>query len=900
MAATLKYSPSTTFDESEILLPSQPIEESMITGGLIASNWGEGDKVIDLYTVKDLENNAGFPNDYNSKDWFNLRDLLIGGYQLKMVRAIPTNAHNASLKLKGISHLSSTTAWYDGSTVLDLEDVGDFYNSDVAEYQLDQSFTTTSKLQIIHKYVTTKETLAVAVCSNANHYEQPIFDEEIEVIQSNGWYQEPNSPVEYEKYKIARNTMTITDTDSSANTITVTGDYSSIVATTELYILATGLDETESYLPVTSATYDSATNTTVIVVSAISQNDKTGTASYLTGTNWKTLTTLLDDDVAIYSTSTSTWTKLELTTNQRYYFSDLGQVWYWSGSAWTRDPNANYLPVDTDRDGKNEYAVKNIFASNLYNSDNSLKSFKDIYKENLNFEYRYDANDNINSDDCLVFVFQMNEKDNIWYLKEQHYGSYLITSRDENNKPNNIERVILEDSNLIYAKIGEVNEYVISDIGESSTIDVASDLRDIQAGDKLPYEGVIVDGEVRDVAGTFTVVSASYSSPTTTITVAEDTSAMTRDAGSKISDTYAGRVSTNRNIYSDPYHVSYDIANKDASDGFPLSYLIVYDTAPVNSSSATITDYSDLTATDKNSSADTFLDRDNVDVDLLISFETEDEFGNHKQDKMGSIAATRTDCYAIVAPMDETLFLGYTKEEIMVHLIEQFGNQRDSLYTGTFTKFGKYSGCDSCTMKYIEDTYNNKYRWVSVAGDIARMTIESDYDSTRGVWTPIANENGELTNGIKYSYIPTEAQREELNKHSINTVFKNGKIQYPRVFSNYTSYRSTQANSLFKIRSVRMMLNKIENNMRDNIFPLYFKFKEDKNYKRIKDATDSFLNKILVGGGLYSFQVLFPEVPNEPSDTMTIYLKLGVTGILQKFNVKVEMTEQGVNIIEEV
>ncbi len=890
--ATLKYSPSTTITETENVLPTQPIEESMIVGGLIASNWGEGDKVIDLYTVDELIEESGYPNDYNAKDWFNLRDYLIGGKQLKMVRAIPTNAKNSSIKLKGISHLATNTAWYDGTIVKALERVDeDFYNSEVAEYNLDQVFTTTSKLQFIHKYVTTKQTLAVAVCSNANHYEQPIFNEQIDVIRSYGWYQAPTTPVKYEKYKVLRNSMTITDTDNVANTITVTGDYSSLAATTKLYLTAAGLTETDTYQAVTSATYDSATDTTVIVVAAITEDGKTGTATYLTG-DWKAIE-VADGEVLEYTTS---WAKKTLTAYERFYFSDLGKVYYWTGSAWVEDPNANYLPVDTDRDGKDEYAVKRIFEPDLYNSDNSLKTFKDIYKENLDFTYRYDANDNINSDDCLVFVFQLNETNNLWYLKEQHYGSYLLTSRDENNKPNNIERVIFENSKLIYCKIGEENEYTIALIAGENSITVTADLQNLQAGDKLPYEGVIV-GAV-DTSGYFTVTEVSYSSPTTTITIAESTSGMSVNASSKLTDAYAGRVSTNRNIYSDRYHASYDITNKDASDGFALMDLLIYDTAPVNSSGTTITDYSDLEYVDKNSSADIFLDRDNVDVDLLISFETEDEFGNHKQDKMADIAAIRTDCYAIVVPMDETLFLGQDKETITTNLITEFGNQRTQLYTGTFTKFGKYAGCDTCTMKYIEDTYNNKYRWVSLAGDIARMTVDADYDPSVGVWTPIANENGEINNYIKLSFIPTEAQREELNKNGINTIFKNPKITYPRIFSNLTSYRSSS--SLFRIRSVRMMLNKIENYTRDNVFPLYFKFKEDKTYKRINDTINPFLQKIVVGGGLVTGTVTFPQITNEPSDTITLYIKLTIAGVIQKFNVIVEMNEQGVTIEENI
>jgi len=228
-----KYSPNITFTETQVSGQEPPITEGMISGGIINSDYGYGKVVQDLYSVQDLLDFAGKPNEYNYQNWFNIRDYLISNKQFKAVRPIPTNAKNASIKLRGVSKLK-TNAWYSGSDVRALEKpIKPFYNKDVAENSLENSFTTNSKIQVLNRYVTAKQNLSVAICSNADHYEQSIFNEEMEVLRSFNASQAPDNPVNDERYTISRTSLEIESITGASEEIVVDGDLTNVISASD-------------------------------------------------------------------------------------------------------------------------------------------------------------------------------------------------------------------------------------------------------------------------------------------------------------------------------------------------------------------------------------------------------------------------------------------------------------------------------------------------------------------------------------------------------------------------------------------------------------------------------------------------------------------------------------------
>lgn len=1051
-----RYGPSITTTEIEQPIVEAPITEGIVTGGIISSNYGQGDIIVDLYSIQDLIDYAGEPNDYNYKNWFNIRDYLVSNKLFRCLRAIPTNAKNSSIKIKGTSKLKSST-WYNSSEAIGLEKPTEkFYNEDVAEFSL-ETFSTIGKLQIINKYVTSKQNLATAVCSNVNHYEEPIVNEEMDVLRDFDQYQAPSTPAKFERYTILRQKLNIVSVTESTDTIILTGTVE--IESGDKIIIADNDVSNDGTFTVDTVSIASGQITITTVESLTTDTAALGTGSYLLG-DWRT-STFIDGTLVEYSGTS--WGSVSVAITKKYFVELRGNVYSWNGTIWIEESD-KYIPVDSDNDGKANYARKDIFDSTLVNSDNSIKSFKDIYKDNLSFKATYDENGDAITDEILVFVLIKNETTGLWGFSESHFGSYVPTSRDANNNPNSIEKIINGESNYIYIKANEgediaftsttdidvtntnatsdivlatstitlVNQdyidylkvgasfelagstsndgtytidsfklngsdteivtveslvdetlsdldeiftFTVNSIGEtqyfnvdaSSTVVASTKTIVFKTQDITEYMApgkqiTITDSTSND--GTYTIVSAIFSTDTTIVvseTIVDETLAVTTyltvannfmyvvddlrymqineklkyvkflnpssvvetnittiedntynvtsgitiltvnkdflgytlNGESTLNNIYTGRVSTNMNIYGDPRSAQYDISNADASEGYSVSDLIIYDISPTNSAGSPITDYSDLEATDLDSSAEIFADKDVVDVDMLIPYATIDEFGNYHVDKMSDVAERRTRCFVPVVPFDELLYLNSTTtDEMTENVIEQFGNQRNNLFTGSFTKFGKQSST-FYWMKYQEDQYNNKFRWLPVAGDVARLIAAQDTNPSRGLWYPIAGN--EVANQIRVSYLPNDDQREDLIKNGINTLLKRPTDINPIVFSNVTSYR---IDGLFKVMSYRLMLNSIEKFVETNLVPLFFSFKDDILYKRISDIIDPFLNDIVVRRGLVSATLSFPYVPNEPSDTITMQIDLVPTGVVEHFIVNVKLTESGFEIEE--
>jgi len=882
-----KYSPSIEFEETEISIPSQATETGIITGMVLNADMGYGKTITDIYSVSELLEQFGKPTDFNYKNWFNARDYLMQGNHLKVVRPVPTNAKNSSMQLNGVSHLSLDSDWYNGTDVKNrTKPIEAMYNKDVAEFNLESNFTTTNKLEIINRFVTTKQDLSIAVCSSADHYEEPMFFDEIGIIRNFNQTQAPLKPVKDERYTILRKTeaVNITAGSSSPDIIVSPKDLTNELSINDY------INDGTSHLLITAIDYGVTTiDVTTISVAEGTSNDSSIEISYLLG-DWST-SNFDNGDLVEYDLDTTNWV-IQGSPADKYYIELLGKVYRWDDPNWVVSEDEKYLPVDSNGDGKAEYAVKDIFDSSLLNSDNSIKSFKDIYKANLDFVDEYDLVDSTKllKDNVLIFVFKKNDISGKWQIVEQHLGSSVRTAKDDNNNSIFLEKVVFQESNYIYVKTGETNTHTVTNVGNIITA-TDLELKNFQIGEKIKF---IDTSGAEDIIKIASITNMSYAGDDTIITVNSNPT-LSDSTITKITDEVSGKVSTNYSKYGNPRSASYDDnLSYHNSEGFSITDLIIYDLSPQDSDSVTITDYANLSTTDIESSADVFLDKDNVDVNILIPFETIDEFGNHHQDKMANIANTRKDCYAIIVPFDESLFLGQTEDEITESLVEEFGNQRANLFSGTFTQFGKYTGVNQCSMKYYEDTYNNKFRWLTYAGDIARMMKRQD--STKGVWFPIAGSpDGTINNHIKTAFIPKEDFREELNKNAINTMYINSSMSNPILFSNLTSYRTE---GLFQVLSYRLMLNKIETFVKNNLFPQLFKFKSDNMKKRIKDLINPFLSEIKNSGGLDSFELIFPVIKGEKSNEMNIMLKLVPAGVVEHFYVSLEMSEAGFEITE--
>ena len=263
---------------------------------------------------------------------------------------------------------------------------------------------------------------------------------------------------------------------------------------------------------------------------------------------------------------------------------------------------------------------------------------------------------------------------------------------------------------------------------------------------------------------------------------------------------------------------------------------------------------------------------------------------------MAEVAMFRKQCMAFVSPWDISIFNFSDKEETMQNLIDDYGYNRSSKFTGTFTKYSTYVRVDG-NMKYDYDAYNKKYRWYPITGDVARKIAENDGNPNRGAEYPIAGTNGgEMQNQIKLAYIPTETQRETLNRNGINTIYQGKASQVPIIFSNLTTYDLPVP--VFQTSSYRVLINQIENWIEDNLFPRYFKYKTDLLRDILKDAFNSYIAQYITRGSIQSALWEYPVIKGENPKNLTINLTLNINPVITSFKVVLNLSEVGVSFTE--
>lgn len=162
--ANKNFAPSMTFTESEVRLPKRETPGVTRTGMLLTANSGYGNIPINIRTESQLADMFGYPTETNYKMWFDAAGYLKFASELYIVRPVDTAWTN-----NGISVTSGG--------VIAAETKKNMYNPDIAENTLD-SATTTKKIEFYNKTISSKNDIAVAICSKKADWTSPVFDED--------------------------------------------------------------------------------------------------------------------------------------------------------------------------------------------------------------------------------------------------------------------------------------------------------------------------------------------------------------------------------------------------------------------------------------------------------------------------------------------------------------------------------------------------------------------------------------------------------------------------------------------------------------------------------------------------------------------------------------------------
>ena len=168
-----------------------------------------------------------------------------------------------------------------------------------------------------------------------------------------------------------------------------------------------------------------------------------------------------------------------------------------------------------------------------------------------------------------------------------------------------------------------------------------------------------------------------------------------------------------------------------------------------------------------------------------------------------------------------------------------------------------YAVMDS-SWKYRYDKYNDKYRWIPMNGDTAGICARTDH--TSDPWfSPGGFNRGVAKNVVKLALDPTEAQRDELYKASINPyVTFNGEGTV--LFGDKT----LKLNSAFDRINVRRLFITLESIIGSNAKRRLFEFNDQFSRAQFRNTVEPLLREVQGRRGIIEFKVICDESNNTP------------------------------------
>jgi phage tail sheath protein FI len=161
--------------------------------------------------------------------------------------------------------------------------------------------------------------------------------------------------------------------------------------------------------------------------------------------------------------------------------------------------------------------------------------------------------------------------------------------------------------------------------------------------------------------------------------------------------------------------------------------------------------------------------------------------------------------------------------------------------------------------KYIYDKYNQKYRFVPCAADVAGLCISTTINSE--TWfSPAGYNRGNLRNATKLAYSPKQSERDRLYNSAINPI-----VSFPGqgivLFGDKTSLNSTSA---FGRINVRRLFIEIERNVARFAKFQLFEINDEVTRSSFKSAVEPYLRGVQGRRGIYNFLVVCDETNNTP------------------------------------
>lgn len=238
-----------------------------------------------------------------------------------------------------------------------------------------------------------------------------------------------------------------------------------------------------------------------------------------------------------------------------------------------------------------------------------------------------------------------------------------------------------------------------------------------------------------------------------------------------------------------------------------------------------------------------FGDVESLPLDYIISNE-------ESRSVAGKLAVDRGDCIAYHGAKYDIVGQNSTKiVEQLLHDVNAGEINGGSTRNSYNCYFGNYA--------MIWDTYNDKYRWINIAGMCAGARAKTSFQMYP--WYASAGEaQGQLTGIVKLAFLPNTGARDKLYVSQVNPV-----TSFPGrgvlIFGNKTLQAK---NSAFSRINVRLLFNYIKRNLSELLRAYIFELNDEFTRNNIKAQIDSFMQRVQTLRGVYEFLTVCDETNN--------------------------------------
>ncbi|QQV87912.1 hypothetical protein [Campylobacter phage CJLB-7] len=240
---------------------------------------------------------------------------------------------------------------------------------------------------------------------------------------------------------------------------------------------------------------------------------------------------------------------------------------------------------------------------------------------------------------------------------------------------------------------------------------------------------------------------------------------------------------------------------------------------------------------------DNFSSKEEIDIDIVIA----NEMANKE---CADFCVTRGDVIGYGGvPFSEVV--GLKAEDCVKNLLEYRSTGEMNIDNKYFSFIGNYG--------YIYDKYNDKYRWINLAGATAGLRAYTN--QARQPWFAAAGLNqGQYLDIIKLAFNPNNGQRDLLYKSAINPV-----VSFPSLgICLWGQKTCTQKPSAFDRVNVRMLFNYLERNIANSARYVVFEQNDTHTQNMFVSMCSPLLTQVQAGRGIDAFKIVCDDSNNTP------------------------------------